>query len=152
MDAFRSTGSINSVVFPKKPLGKKINFSIGEIGDLELKVKNIEKACEFYQEKLGITVINADSKSAMCDCNGMRFMLTKSEKYSARSVLYLKVDDIHATHALLTQRGIQFYDSPKSVVHIPGYELWQAFFRDLDNNLLSLISENLIPEMVAYSF
>jgi predicted enzyme related to lactoylglutathione lyase len=134
-------------MFSKKEFREKISFSIGEIGALELKVKDIEKAAEFYRDKLGITVLHADSKSAICDCNGIRFMLTKSDKHDDRTVLYLKVDDIHSTYTMLKERDVDFYDFPKSVVNIPGYKLWLAFFRDIDNNLLSLMSENPVPAM-----
>ena len=145
MDTVMNYGSTNSAVFPKKEFREKISFSIGEIGTLELKVKNIEKAAEFYRDKLGITVLYADSKSAICDCNGIRFMLTKSDKHEDRAVLYLKVDDIHSTFIMLKNRDVDFYDFPKSVVNIPGYQLRLAFFHDIDNNLLSLMSENPVP-------
>jgi predicted enzyme related to lactoylglutathione lyase len=73
-------------------------------------------------------------------------MLTKSDKQGARSVLYLKVDDIQTTYTTLKERGVQFYDFPQSVVTIPGYRLWLAFFHDVDDNLLSLMSENMVLE------
>ena len=139
-------GPINSYVFPKKTFREKISFSVGEIGELELKVKNLRAAIEFYQDKLGISVLDADSKSAMCDCNGMRFMLTKSDQQGGRAVLYLKVDDIQLTFDILKARGVEFYDAPKSIVAIPGYSLWVAFFHDVDNNLLSLMSETAVLE------
>jgi predicted enzyme related to lactoylglutathione lyase len=135
-------GVLNSFVFSKETNREKINFSIGEIGELELKVKNIEKAVEFYRNKLDSTVLYTDQKSAVCECNGVRFMLTKSDVREKSSVLYLKVDDIHATHSILKDRAVEFYDLPKSVVNIPGYKLWLALFHDIDNNLLVLMSEN----------
>jgi predicted enzyme related to lactoylglutathione lyase len=146
VEAPKKFSPVNSFVFPKKTFREKISFSVGEIGELELKVKNLKAALEFYQDKLGISVLDADSKSAMCDCNGMRFMLTKSNEHGSRAVLYLKVDDIQRTFDILKARGVEFYESPKPVVNIPGYMLWVAFFHDVDNNLLSLMSENWILE------
>jgi predicted enzyme related to lactoylglutathione lyase len=146
MDTQKNFGPINSYVFQKKTNRDKIRFNLGEIGDFELKVKNLKTAIAFYQDKLGITVLDTDSKSAVCDCNGTRFMLTKSDKPGARSVLYLKVDDIQRTYAILKERGVQFYDFPQPVVTIPGYMLWLAFFHDVDDNLLSLMSENMVLE------
>jgi predicted enzyme related to lactoylglutathione lyase len=146
MDAQKNFGPINSYVFQKKTIRDKISFSLGEIGELELKVKNIKTATAFYQDKLGIAILDTDSKSAMCDCNGTRFMLTKSDMPGARSVLYLKVDDIQMAYTVLKERGVQFYDFPQPVVTIPGYMLWLAFFHDVDDNLLSLMSENMVLE------
>ena len=146
MEAQKNFGPINSYVFQKKTMPEKIRFSLGEIGDFELKVKNLKTAITFYQDKLEITVLDVNSKSAVCDCFGTRFMLTKSDKQGARSVLYLKVDDIQTTYTPLKERGVQFYDFPQSVVTIPGYRLWLAFFHDVDDNLLSLMSENMVLE------
>jgi methylmalonyl-CoA/ethylmalonyl-CoA epimerase len=41
----------------------------------------------------------------------------------------------------LTARGIVFEEKPQLVAKMPDHELWMAFFRDPDSNLLALMSE-----------
>jgi methylmalonyl-CoA/ethylmalonyl-CoA epimerase len=121
-----------------------INFSLGEIGQVEVLVRDISRAAEFYTDKLGIQLLYSDKKSAVCDCNGIRLMLSKSDTDTSRSVIYFKVDDIHTAYTFLDDRGVKFVDSPKKVVNVPDYTLWLAFFHDVDNNLLALMSEQTV--------
>jgi methylmalonyl-CoA/ethylmalonyl-CoA epimerase len=121
-----------------------INFSLGEIGQVEVVVRNVRRAVEFYTEKLGIHLLYSDNKSAVCDCNGSRLMLSKSDADASRSVIYFKVEDIHTAYTFLDDRGVKFIDSPKKVVNVPDYTLWLAFFHDVDNNLLALMSEQTV--------
>jgi predicted enzyme related to lactoylglutathione lyase len=123
---------------------KPIILSLGEIGQVEVLVRGLEQAIEFYKEKLGIELLYADAKSAVCNCNGTRLMLSKSDTDTSRSVIYFKVEDIHTAYTFLDDRGVKFVDAPKVVVSIPDYTLWLAFFHDMDNNLLALMSEQTV--------
>jgi len=77
------------------------------------------------------------------DCGGVRLMLTGSEKPGEQfsSILYFKVPDIHAAFEAMTSRGAAFEGEPHLVARMPTHELWMAFFRDPDRNLLALMSE-----------
>jgi catechol 2,3-dioxygenase-like lactoylglutathione lyase family enzyme len=121
-----------------------IHFSLGEIGQVEVKVRDVDSAVKFYEEKLGIRLLYSDAKSAVCDCNGIRLMLSKSDTDISRSVIYFKVDDIHSAYTFLDDRGVKFLDVPKKVVNVPDYTLWLAFFHDMDDNLLALMSEQTV--------
>jgi methylmalonyl-CoA/ethylmalonyl-CoA epimerase len=71
-------------------------------------------------------------------------MLTPPEKPEfdhPASILYFKVPDIKQAHANLSERGVKFEDTPHLIARMPDHELWMAFFRDSENNLLSLMSE-----------
>ena len=57
------------------------------------------------------------------------------------SVIYFKVPDIQQTHAALSERGAAFEGAPHLIARMPDHELWMAFFRDPDRNLLALMSE-----------
>lgn len=52
-----------------------------------------------------------------------------------------KVEDIQRSHATLAERGVRFESPPSLVARMPAYDLWMAFFRDSEKNLLSLMSE-----------
>jgi len=51
------------------------------------------------------------------------------------------VDDIDAAFERLSERGVAFEAKPHLVAKLPDHELWMAFFRDPDGNLLALMSE-----------
>ena len=81
--------------------------------------------------------------SLVFDCDGVRLMLTGSEKPNEThsSVIYFKVGDIQQAHQGLSERGAAFEGPPHLVARMPDHELWMAFFRDPDRNLLALMSE-----------
>jgi methylmalonyl-CoA/ethylmalonyl-CoA epimerase len=51
------------------------------------------------------------------------------------------VADIQAAARTLESRGTQFDQLPHLVARMPDHDLWMAFFRDPDRNLLALMSE-----------
>ena len=57
------------------------------------------------------------------------------------SIFYFKVDDIQAVTDTLKSRGVEFETPPHLIAHMPDHDLWMAFFRDVDRNLLALMSE-----------
>ena len=118
-----------------------IKFSLGEIGQVEVLVRNLDRSVKFYSANLGIRLLYSDEKSAVCDCNGVRLMLSKSDIGISGSVLYFKVEDINSAYEFLCDRGVRFIGFPKIVANVPDYTLSLAFFNDLDNNLLALMSE-----------
>ena len=62
-----------------------------------------------------------------------------SERFA--SALYFKVADIRVAHEALAARGVIFEAEPHRVAKMPDHELWMAFFRDPDRNLLALMCE-----------
>ena len=121
-----------------------IKFGLGEIGEIEVLVRNVELAVKFYSAKLGLHLLYSGDKSAVYDCNGVRLMLSKSDTGISGSVIYFKVEDINCAYEFLYDRGVKFIGSPKIVTNLPDYTLSLAFFYDLDNNLLALMSEQTV--------
>jgi methylmalonyl-CoA/ethylmalonyl-CoA epimerase len=62
-----------------------------------------------------------------------------SERFGG--ALYFKVADIQAARDSLAGRGVTFEVEPHRVAQMPDHELWMAFFRDPDRNLLALMCE-----------
>ena len=56
-------------------------------------------------------------------------------------MIYFKAPDIHQAYDTLSQRGASFEGSPHMIARMPDHELWMAFFRDPDRNLLALMSK-----------
>jgi len=59
----------------------------------------------------------------------------------SNSVIYFRVPEIQAAFDALKQRGVAFEGEPHVVARMPDHDLWMAFFRDSENNLLALMSE-----------
>jgi len=57
------------------------------------------------------------------------------------SILYFKVVDIVATHTAIVGRGATSERAPQMVAKLPDHELWLAFLRDPDGNLVGLMEE-----------
>ena len=63
------------------------------------------------------------------------------EGYS--SVIYFKVGDILEECRQLGARGVTLEKLPHLIARLPDHDLWMAFLRDPDRNLLGLMSELL---------
>ena len=57
------------------------------------------------------------------------------------SVIYYKVADLPATHAELVARDVKFEAAPHLIAKMADHDLWMAFLRDSEGNLLGLMSE-----------
>ena len=71
-------------------------------------------------------------------------MLTEPEKAEfdhPASVIYYKVINIQESVAVLKSRGVVFESEPHLIAKMPNYDLWMAFLRDPESNLLGLMSE-----------
>jgi methylmalonyl-CoA/ethylmalonyl-CoA epimerase len=124
---------------------KDLTFGLCEIGQIAVPVSDLERAIAFYRDVLGMRFLfQAPPGLAFFDCNGVRLLLDVPAKASSEnlsSIIYYKVPDIQAAHATLEGRGVIFERAPQLVARMPDHELWMAFFRDPDSNLLALMCE-----------
>ena len=118
-------------------------LALSAIGQIGMTVTDIDRAAAFYRDSLGMKLLFQFPGMAFFDCDGIRLMLSGSElskeKYS--SIIYFKVPDIQKAHQTLRDRGVPFEGEPHLVASLPAHDLWMAFFRDPDRNLLALLSE-----------
>ena len=114
------------------------------VGQIAIIVHDVERATAFYRDKLGMKFLFTAPNLAFFDCGGVRLMLSppsKEEFDRASSIVYYKVEDLQAAHDVLASRGVRFETPPHRVARLPDHELWMAFLRDPDENLLALMSE-----------
>ena len=120
------------------------DFGLSAIEQIAVNVHDVERAVEFYRDKLGMKhLFSVPPSLAFFDCAGIRLMLSlpaKPEFDHPSSIIYFKVEDIQVAHAKLTERGVQFEEAPAFVADMGTYDLWLAAFRDSENNLLALMS------------
>ncbi|KAB2880282.1 VOC family protein [bacterium] len=120
------------------------NSGLNQIGQIAVPVTDIERAIVFYRDILGMRFLfKAPPGLGFFDCGGVRLMLDEPAKDNAGhgSVIYYKVDDIVQSFETLSTRGVIFETKPHMIAKMPDHELWMAFFRDPDKNLLALMSE-----------
>jgi methylmalonyl-CoA/ethylmalonyl-CoA epimerase len=126
------------------PVAQPAPFGLSEIGQIAITVHDVEQATAFYRDTLGMKLLFEVSNMAFFACGGLRLMLAPPDKPEfdhPASILYFRVSDIHAAYENLQGRGVRFDDKPHLVARMPDHELWMSFFRDLENNLLALMSE-----------
>ena len=119
------------------------SFGLGRIGQIAVTVGNLERAVAFYRDTLGMALLFQVPNMAFFDCGGIRLMLGLAEKQGEifSSVIYYKVDQIQQAYEMLSSRGVEFEAKPHLIAKMPDHDLWMAFFRDPDRNLLALMCE-----------
>ena len=120
-------------------------FGLSEIGQIAVPVSDLARAIAFYRDVLGIHFLfQAPPGLGFFDCNGVRLLLdvpASAQVETHSSIIYYRVPDIHVAYEILSARGVSFEEKPELVAKMPDHELWMAFFRDPDANLLALMSE-----------
>jgi len=119
------------------------SFGLSAIGQIALTVTDLDCAVAFYRDALGLRALFQAPGLAFFDCAGVRLMLSAAAQpaQSDGYAFYFKVPDIRQAHAQLAGRGVAFEQEPHLVARMPDHELWMAFFRDPDRNLLALMAE-----------
>lgn len=115
------------------------------IGQIAINAHDIERATTFYRQALGLKhLFSVAPKMAFFDCDGLMLMLSlpdKPEFDHPSSIIYFDVNNIHQASETLESRGVQFEEKPTFVANMGSYDLWMAFFRDSEDNLLALRSQ-----------
>ena len=117
------------------------SFGLAQIGQIAITVSDIDRAVGFYRDSLGMRFLFQVPNLAFFDCGGIRLMLTLPEGAVGNSVLYYMVDEIQQAFDTLAAKGVAFEGKPHMIAKMPDHDLWMAFFRDPDRNLLALMCE-----------
>ena len=119
------------------------SFGLSTIGQIATTVTDVDRAIAFYRDTLGMKLLFQVPNMGFFDCAGVRLMLSVSEQpgESYSSIIYFKVPDIQQAFQTLGSRGVHFDREPHLLARMPDHDLWMAFFRDPDRNLLALMSE-----------
>lgn len=127
------------------PITQASSFGLSQIGQIAVNAHELERAVAFYRDKLGMKhIFTVPPKLAFFDCDGIRLMLSLPEKPEfdhPSSIIYFSVTDIQQATKTLSDRGVQFVEKPAFVADMGSYDLWMAFFRDSEDNLLALMSD-----------
>ena len=118
-------------------------LGLGPIGQISRSVRDIDEACTWYGQVLGLKHLYTFGKLAFFDLGGTRLYLSaEGDAAGPESVLYLRVDDIGAAYTQLSARGVEFKGAPHLIHrHADGTEEWMAFFKDPEGRFLALMSQ-----------
>jgi predicted enzyme related to lactoylglutathione lyase len=118
---------------------------LSEIRQLAITVSDVGTALPFYRDVLGLTFLFSPAPNlAFLAAGSVRIMLSTPQGAGSvghNSILYFKVSDIAAVHAAIVQRGAKNERGPQLTAKMPDHELWTAFVRDPDGNLVGLMEE-----------
>ena len=118
---------------------------LAEIRQIAITVSDVDTALPFYRDVLGLAFLFSPAPNiAFLAAGSVRIMLSTPQGAGSvghNSLLYFKVTDIAATHAAIVGRGAKNERAPQLTVKMPDHELWTAFVRDPDGNLVGLMEE-----------
>ena len=119
------------------------DVNLGPLLQISMPVADIDRAVTFYRDTLGARFLFQAGTLGFFDLDGVRLMLAvpEGEGGGGGSVLYFRVPDLRSAHATLLARGVAFEGNPHVVHRDDRHELWMAFFRDSEGNLLALSGE-----------
>jgi catechol 2,3-dioxygenase-like lactoylglutathione lyase family enzyme len=120
------------------------NIGISRLGQISINVHDLDRAVAFYRDTLGLPLLFTAGGMAFLDCAGVRLMLARAENPEfdhPSSILYFDVPDIESAYRQMLGSGTAFEAEPRLVAKMPAHDLWMAFFRDSEQNLLALMSE-----------
>ncbi|MGH9412285.1 MAG: VOC family protein [Terriglobales bacterium] len=124
------------------PLGGA--FALSTIGQISVNARDLARAVAFYRDILRLPFLSEAANLAFFDAGGVRLMLAMAEQPQldrSSSVLYFCVPEIRAGYQALVERGVRFVEGPRLIARLEHGEVWMAFFRDTEGNLLALMSE-----------
>ncbi len=119
-------------------------IKLSALGQIALPVSDADRAEDFYGNKLGLPKLFRFGDLVFFDCAGVRLMLegnSKSAGHTEGVCLYYCVTDIEHSCDALQELGVPFDTGPHLIAKMPDHELWMAFFRDPDGNLLAIMEE-----------
>jgi methylmalonyl-CoA/ethylmalonyl-CoA epimerase len=119
-----------------------------KIGQIAITVTDLARAKDFYLNSLGMRFLFDAGQLTFFQCGDIRLMISEAEKPGPRggTILYFKVEDIQAVYGQLQGRGVEFLEPPHLIAKMPDHDLWMAFLRDPDGNVLGVMSEVRQPD------
>jgi catechol 2,3-dioxygenase-like lactoylglutathione lyase family enzyme len=130
---------------PLPPAAMNPVLQLSDLGQIAVSVSDVAAAKKFYAEVLGLApLFDAGPNLSFLAAGTVRLMLTSDgarENIGKASVLYFKTPAVADTYRILLERGARGEQAPRLVAKMPDHELWMAFVRDPDGNLVGLMEE-----------
>jgi catechol 2,3-dioxygenase-like lactoylglutathione lyase family enzyme len=125
----------------------------GGLGKLDaaatVAVKDLDKARDFYEKKLGLTVIETEGEDAVIYQTGRSALMVYISQFAgtnkATGVTWVVGNQLDDLVDSLKAKGVRFehYDLPETTregdIHSSG-DMRIAWFKDLDGNILAMVN------------
>jgi predicted enzyme related to lactoylglutathione lyase len=135
----------SAIATPRNGMSAPDSPLLSEIGQIAITVGDVAKATTFYRDVLGLKFLfSAGPNLAFFAAGNVRLMLSTPQGHGEvgrNSILYFKVTELAATHATIVRRGAKNERDPALTAKMPDHDLWIAFVRDPEGNLIGLMSE-----------
>ena len=118
--------------------------TIRGVGQIAIRTHDLPRAVAFYRDELGLELVLEAGHMAFFMAGDVRLMVAVPENADVdhpSSIVYFRVGDVDSAYSELSGRGVPFDDAPHLIARMPYHDLWMAFFRDPDRNLLGIMSE-----------
>ncbi|WP_251360081.1 VOC family protein [Kangiella sp. TOML190] len=116
------------------------------IQQIHVQVENIERAIDFYQNTLGLTLVMSfpDQSMAFFDCGGTRLYLGKNPEYDSKAFIYYRSDNLEADVQNLKAKQVFIVKEPIMIHKTDQSESWLCAFKDSEGNILHLMQDKSI--------
>ena len=119
--------------------------AVQDIGQIAITVKDVAAAKKFYTEVLGLRpLFDAGPNLSFVAAGSVRLMLTTPQgvgEPGKNSVLYFRTSALAKSYRVVVERGGRGEREPQLAAKLSDHELWIAFVRDPDGNLVGLMEE-----------
>jgi predicted enzyme related to lactoylglutathione lyase len=122
-----------------------MHHTVGMIGQIAITVSDVAAATHFYRDVLGLQLLfSAGPNLSFLSDGALRIMLSTPQGAGSvgnNSVLYFRVSDIEASFSAIVGRGATPERAPQLAATMSDHQLWLAFVKDPDGNLMALMEE-----------
>ena len=118
---------------------------IQALGQIAITVKDVGVAKKFDIEVLGLKLLfDAGSNLSFVAAGSVRLMLTTAQdagEAGKNSTLYFRTSALADFYRIAVDRGACPEREPQLTAKMPDHELWMAFVRNPEGNLVGLMEE-----------
>ncbi len=122
-----------------------MQHNITGLGQLGITVKDVQVALPFYTAVLGLEFLFAPTAQlAFVLCGATRLMLSTPQgagEVGKNSIPYFQTTNIEQFYTTALQRGATGERAPQLAAQMSDHQLWIAFLKDPDGNLIGLMEE-----------
>lgn len=122
-----------------------MQHNITGLGQLGITVNDVQVALPFYTAVLGLEFLFAPTAQlAFVQCGATRLMLSTPQgagEVGKNSIPYFQTTNIEQFYTTALQRGATGERAPELAAQMSDHQLWIAFLKDPDGNLIGLMEE-----------